>query len=196
MSLAIATALPKYCIFCFYFILFLILYFFLHHSMNQIKLVQCYHCYAIADHKKPACPYLNMPQRCPRCSQVGHKSWQCENLTFRMHCSGPHPVTALCCPWYREKMESIKIDLINELTSNFHKPQDHTSHNQAPDAMTLLLNSAFTANGSLITFINSLFFASRTMAQSNTASSPYSPYSLTHNSDWEMSSQSQSRSES
>ena len=93
-------------------------------------------------------------------------------------------------------MESIKIDLINELTSNFNKHQYPTSDNQIRDAMSLLINSAVTANGNLLTFIRSLFFASQTMAQSNTAIIPYSPYSLTHNTDWEMSSQSQPRFES
>ena len=93
-------------------------------------------------------------------------------------------------------MESIKIDLINELTSNFNKHQYPTSDNQIRDAMSLLINSAVTANGNLLTFIRSLFFASQTMAQSNTAIIPYFPYSLTHNTDWEMSSQSQPRFES
>ena len=164
--------------------------------MDKIKLVQCYHCYAIADHKKPTCPFLNELQRCPRCAQVGHKSWQCQNYPFCLHCSGPHPVTAPCCPIYREKMDAVKTDLLIELLSNTHKPQNSPSYSQDTDAMSLLITSAFTANGSLITFINSLFTASQAMAINSTAKSPYSPYSVDYNCDLEASSQCRSRFES
>ena len=155
--------------------------------MNQIKLVHCYHCYAIADHKKPTCPYINELQRCPRCAQTGHKSWQCQNQMFCMHCAGPHRVTSPCCPWYQEKMESIKIKLINELSTNFNKPQEVPTFS---DAMNILITSAYMANGSLMTFITNLFSTSQALAQSSTPLRPYVPYTplSLYNQDMEFSS--------
>ena len=164
--------------------------------MDKIKLVQCYHCYAIAEHKRPTCPYLNEMQRCPRCAQVGHKSWQCQNYPFCLHCGGPHTVTAPCCPIYQEKMDTVIKDLLIELLPNTLKPQNSPSNYQDTDVMSLLITSAFTANGSLITFINSLFTASQAMAKNSTATSPYSPYSVDYNSDLEESSKCRPRSDS
>ena len=182
--------------------------------MEKVKLVQCYHCYALSDHKKPKCPHLSRPQRCPRCTQLGHKSWQCQNPTSCLHCGGPHPVTAPCCPLYQEKLNSVKIDLLKELLPNFHVTPDlpnnehdiftstsrtHNFSNQSnSDALNLLMTSASTADGSFINFINSLFTASFALSQTNSSIIPYSPYSLplVYNCDWEASSHCLTRSNS
>ena len=142
--------------------------------MNKIKLVQCYHCYAIADHKIPNWPYLAEPQMCPRCAQIGHRSWQCENQTYCLHCGGPHPVTAPCCPLYQKKLHEMKSDLLKELLENTNRPQE-TPKQTNSDAMNLLLTSALMANGSVMTFIDSLFTASQALARAGT---PLSSYSL------------------
>ena len=156
--------------------------------MNKIKLVQCYHCYAIADHKRPACPYLAEPQKCPRCSQIGHRSWQCENRTYCLHCSGPHPVTAPCCPLYQKKLNELKPDLLKELLDNTDRPQE-TPNQSNLDVRNLLMTSALMANGSLRTFIDSLYTASQALAQAGTPISSYHPYShsLAYNQDLEFS---------
>ena len=182
--------------------------------MDKIKLVQCYHCYAIADHKKPECPYKSSPQRCPRCTQIGHRSWQCQNPTYCLHCGGPHPVTAPCCPLYQNELIKLKVDLLKELLPNFHVIPDypnnehevftstsrtHNFPNQSnSDALNLLMTSASTANESLITFINSLFTASLALSQTNSSIIPYAPYSLplVYNCDWEASSHCLTRSNS
>ena len=165
--------------------------------MNNIKLVQCYHCYALVDHKRPSCPFLNEPQRCPRCGQFGHNSWECQNHTVCLHCNGPHPVTAPCCPVYREKLEEHKPKLLAELLTEANTPQNFPNKNNE-DALNLLITSALTANGSFINFINSLFTASLNLGQLSNPVIAYPPYSLplTYNSDWEASSQCLSRSTS
>ena len=156
-------------------------------AMNKIKLVQCYHCYAIADHKKPNCPYLSQPQKCPRCAQVGHRSWECENRSFCLHCRGPHPVTAPCCPIYQEEMEKMKPDLLIELT-NTHRFKD-LPYQTYSDAMNLLMTSALMANGSLSTFISTLYTASQALAQTSTPLSSHlpNPLSLAYNNNQEFS---------
>ena len=165
--------------------------------MNKIKLVQCYHCYALVDHKRPSCPLIHAPQRCPRCGQTGHKSWECLNPTVCIHCNGPHSVTAPCCPIYKEKMEETMSDLLAELLSDTNLPQNLSSKNNV-DALNLLISSALTANGSFINFINSLFTATLDLAQPKKPIISYPPYSLplTYNSDWEVSSNCISRSSS
>ena len=157
--------------------------------MNKVKLVQCYHCYAIADHKRPTCPYIDEPQKCPRCSQTGHRSWQCENQPYCLHCSGPHSVTAPCCPLYQEKFQEMKPAILKELLNNSHIPQEIPNQINS-DAVNLLMTSALMANGSLMTFINSLFTASQTLAQVGTPVSPNLPYPLppAYNQDMELSS--------
>ena len=165
--------------------------------MNNIKLVQCYHCYALVDHKRPSCPLLNEPQRCPRCGQSGHNSWECQNRTVCLHCNGPHPVTAPCCPIYRQKLEEHKPKLLAELLTDLNTPQNAPNRNNE-DALNLLITSALTANGSFINFINSLFTATLNLVQPNNPVIPYQPYSLplTYNCDWEASSNCLSRSTS
>ena len=113
-----------------------------------------------------------------------------------MHCNGPHPVTAPCCPLYKEKMEENMPKLLRELLSNVHTPQNVPNRND--DALHLLTTAALTANGSIITFINTLFTASLESVQPNNLVIPYTPYSLplTFNSDWEASSICLSRSTS
>ena len=143
--------------------------------MNRIKLVQCYHCFALADHKRPFCPYLSEPPRCPRCAQVGHSSWECVNRNYCLNCSGPHPVTAPCCPLYRHKLEEIKPDLLKELSSNTQRPQEVPTQS-FPDAMNLLITSAILANGSPMTFINYILSTCQALAQTSTPTSPYPPY--------------------
>ena len=143
--------------------------------MNKIKLVQCYHCFTISDHKRPYCPYLSQPQRCSRCAQTSHKSWECENRTFCLNCRGPHPVTASCCPFYQSKLEEIKPDLLKELSINAHRPQE-VPNQPYSDAMNILITSAFMANGSPMTFINYIFSTCQALAQTSTPISPYHHY--------------------
>ena len=165
--------------------------------MDNIKLVQCYHCYALADHKRPNCPLLSKPQRCPRCGQFGHKSWECQNHTVCLHCGGPHPVTAPCCPTYRKKLEEHKPKILAELLTDANTPQNFSNKNNE-DALNLLTTSALTANGSFISFVNSLFTASLNLCQPSNPIVTSPPYSLplVYNSDWEASSHCLSRSTS
>ena len=143
--------------------------------MDKIKLVQCYHCYAIADHKKSTCPYFYEPQKCPKCSQSGHKSWECKNRVTCLHCNGPHPVTAPCCPIYQAKLKEIKSDLLKDLlNTNTYRSQNSPNQNDS-DALNMLITSALTANGSLIAFVNSLFLASQALAQASNPISSYPP---------------------
>ena len=155
--------------------------------MNKIKLVQCYHCFALADHKRPSCPYRYEPSRCPRCAQVGHRSWECNNQQFCLNCTGPHPATAACCPLYRKKLEEIKPDLLKELLSNIQRSQEVPTFS---DAMSILITSAYMANGSLMNFITNLFSTSQALAQSSTPLRPYVPYTplSLYNQDMEFSS--------
>ena len=71
--------------------------------MEHLKLVICYHCQALADHLKPACPFLREAQVCGKCSQRGHCARDCLNSALCLHCQGNHPANARICPIYRKK---------------------------------------------------------------------------------------------
>ena len=82
----------------------------------------------------------------------------------------------------------MKPDLLKELLENTNRPQE-TPKQTNSDAMNLLLTSALMANGSVMTFIDSLFTASQALAQAGTPVSPYPSYPLTlgYNQDMEFS---------
>ena len=68
--------------------------------LDFFRLTQCYYCLSY-DHIKTNCPYTSELRRCARCGNTGHATTICQNPTHCLHCGGPHPATARCCPRYQ-----------------------------------------------------------------------------------------------
>ena len=88
--------------------------------MESFRLIQCYHCLSF-DHIKTNCPHKDERRTCARCGGSDHQVRNCGNQTVCLHCKGPHPATARCCPKYQqlfqtkfnEVTEQIKEQLLN-----------------------------------------------------------------------------------
>ena len=105
--------------------------------MEKLKLIQCYHCWEIASHIKTECPKFKNkePQLCPRCGRPDHKSTECINDPFCIHCKEPHPVTARICIVYKQKFAETMTEISTELSAALNlqntplAPQNNTLTN-------------------------------------------------------------------
>ena len=114
--------------------------------MEHLKLVICYHCQALAEHLKPACPLLNEAQFCANCGQRNHSARDCTNRAYCLRCGGDHPAYARICPIYRKKF-----------TETFAMAKDQSTHgvsqpnNDVPPASPLNVPDSWVALSDAVT---------------------------------------------
>ena len=115
--------------------------------MEHLKLVICYHCQALADHLKPACPYLNEAQFCAKCSQQGHSARDCRNNPYCLHCGGAHPANARICPIYRQKF----LEIFEEAKNQENHKSSQQYNNEIPPASPLNVPDAWVTLSDAVT---------------------------------------------
>ena len=131
--------------------------------MEQLKLVICYHCHAIADHLKPYCPYIKEAQFCARCGQRGHTAKECQRNPQCLHCQGVHPAHARICPIYQSKFKEIVEKAIKQSASSPEQTSMSTpqlSPQSMPDSWVFLsaaVTASLDATSSPEDFIKTLF---------------------------------------
>ena len=81
---------------------------------ESFRLTQCYHCLAF-DHIKTNCPHIEEPRRCARCGVGEHATIPCGNDARCLHCEGPHPATARCCPVYLQTFAAKYTELLQKI---------------------------------------------------------------------------------
>ena len=91
--------------------------------MESFRLIQCYHCLSF-DHIKSNCPHKNENRICARCGDNDHPVGNCENPTACLHCKGPHPATARCCPKYLQIFKTKFQEVIKQIQNQFINSAD------------------------------------------------------------------------
>ena len=149
-------------------------------SVDNIKLIQCYHCWQYS-HTKSNCPRKKEPKLCPRCGEIGHNSYQCENDIRCIHCEGTHPATARICVAYKQKFAEVMRDLTAELLE-FQKPVPKIASVSPPSPGSCKSNacqaiiSAFNASYLPDGFLTSLYGILQTTTPKKTEAPPILAY--------------------
>ena len=100
--------------------------------MKSFRLTQCYHCLGF-DHIKTNCPRASQPRLCAKCGENNHTTLDCGNTPCCLHCNGPHPATARCCPFYLTTQQD-KYKVLEDAIINRHASQSTNAIESTPIA--------------------------------------------------------------
>ena len=146
--------------------------------MDSFRLIQCYHCLSF-EHVKSNCPQKFKPRYCARCGDTDHPIAECVKATECLHCKGPHPATARCCPMYQQLFQQKYQALVHVIQDQLLPSQHFNSYGiSTPPSNYHLLDNTWSRIQQVASaadtpndFVNTLF----TLAKASKPKKPYNP---------------------